>query len=46
MLQDTFLFQEIHEQPTILAQVLQQEKETIERLAAEIQTRAIKSHIS
>ncbi len=44
MLQDTFLFQEIHEQPTILAQVLQQEKETIERLAAEIQTRAI-THI-
>lgn len=41
MIQDTFLFQEIHEQPTILTTVLQQEKETIEQLAAEIRTRHI-----
>ncbi|MCP4405955.1 MAG: SIS domain-containing protein [bacterium] len=41
MLQDTFLFQEIHEQPTILTNVLHQEKETIEQLAAEIRTRKI-----
>ncbi len=41
LLQDTFLFQEIHEQPTILTNVLQQEKETIEQLAAEIRTRKI-----
>ena len=41
LLQETFLFQEIHEQPTIATNVLQQEKATIQQLAAEIRKRAI-----
>jgi glucosamine--fructose-6-phosphate aminotransferase (isomerizing) len=39
MLDQTFLFQEIHEQPTVLATILEQEKETVGRLAAEIRAR-------
>lgn len=41
MLTQTHLYQEIHEQPAVLATVLQQEKETIGRLAAEIKRRDI-----
>ena len=41
MIKQTHLFQEIHEQPTVLTNILQQEKETIDRLAAEIRARQI-----
>jgi glucosamine--fructose-6-phosphate aminotransferase (isomerizing) len=41
MIEQTHLFREIHEQPAVLTNVLQQETETIGRLAAEIQARQI-----
>lgn len=41
MLTQTHLYQEIHEQPAVLATVLEQEQETIGRLAAEIRRRDI-----
>lgn len=41
MLENSLLFQEIHEQPTVLANLLQAERETIGRLAAAIQARNI-----
>lgn len=41
MLKDTYLFNEIHEQPAVLKTVLQEEKATIEKLAAEIRERKI-----
>ena len=42
MLENSLLFQEIHEQPTVLANLLQAERETIGRLAAAIQARNIR----
>lgn len=41
MLEETHLYQEIHQQPSILTAVLQQEAATIERLVAEIRAREI-----
>jgi glucosamine--fructose-6-phosphate aminotransferase (isomerizing) len=41
MIEQTYLFQEIHEQPAVLANVLAQEQATIEQLAAEIRARHI-----
>lgn len=44
MLENTYLFKEIHQQPTVLAELLQRERATIEQLAAAIQARDI-SHV-
>lgn len=44
MLENTLLFQEIHQQPTVLAELLQAERATIAALAAAIRQRPI-SHV-
>ena len=41
MVENTFLFKEIHEQPEVLARFLGEEKENVRRLAAEIERRQI-----
>jgi glucosamine--fructose-6-phosphate aminotransferase (isomerizing) len=42
MLEQTLLFQEIHQQPSVLANLLNKEKAKIDRLAAEIQARQVR----
>ncbi|MFO7683037.1 MAG: SIS domain-containing protein [Chloroflexota bacterium] len=44
MLEQTYLYKEIHQQPSVLAELLQAERETIEKLAAAIRARDI-SHV-
>ena len=41
MLEQTLLYKEIHQQPSVLAELLQEERATIEKLAAVIRTRDI-----
>ncbi|HMR63076.1 MAG TPA: SIS domain-containing protein [Anaerolineae bacterium] len=41
MLEQTYLFQEIHEQPAVLETVLRREEEKVKRLAAEIKARQL-----
>ncbi|HWQ14400.1 MAG TPA: SIS domain-containing protein [Roseiflexaceae bacterium] len=41
MIERSYLYQEIHEQPAVLAEVLRQEQAVVERLAAEVRRRGV-----